>query len=263
MIADLKKSYADTLRFGQALPWIIAVVVAVEFAQHAGEISLGMYDSMVQARAVEQAPLRMGLGHAKVLALALLGYAVARFIGFGRDAAAAVRLEFRAVRLFGWVLAFGVVWIVIGLDGGPLLMAAGVDEASAGRVIAVLMGAGFLFQILLVPWKMAAPLGNAQIGFGRSIGLAWRHLPWGLVFKLVAILPVMALHYGLFLGVIGQGRAVAWVAAAVDAVVVGYLGVLLIAVEMALAQRMVAANGVALLPAGLSPAAAPATRQPH
>ncbi|MBB6225950.1 hypothetical protein FHS79_000101 [Polymorphobacter multimanifer] len=249
MLNEILEAYRRSGRFVRACPWVVLAAVAVELAQHAAEISLGIYDSKAQAQAMEGAPLRMGISHGKVLVLALLGYAVARFLAFDDDARAAVRLEPAAMRLFGWVLAFGALWTVIGLDGRPMLMALGVDGRTAGIAVAVVAVVGFVLQVMLAPWKIAAPLGNPAIGFTRSIALAWRHLPWGLGFVLLAVLPVMALHYALFLGAIGHGRAVAWVMATLDALVVGYLGVLLIAVEYVFARRAAAANGESLLPA--------------
>lgn len=252
MLGEIREAYRRSAGFVRAAPWVVLAIVTVELAQHAAEISLGMYDSMAQAKAMEFAPLRMAIGHGKVIALALLGYVVARFMGFSDDAVVATRLEPRAVRLFGGVLAFGALWVVIGLDGRPLLMALGIDGRIAGMAVGVVSVAGFVLQVMLAPWKIAAPLGNSAIGFFRSIALSWRHLLWGLVFVLVTALPAMALHYGLFLGAIGLGRPLAWLLASVDALVVGYLGVLLIAVEFILARRVAAANGLSLLPDGIA-----------
>lgn len=248
MIGLFREAYGRSWRFVRACPLVIAVVIAAEFSQHVAEIQLGMYDSMERARAVADAPLRMLAGHLKVLSLILLGYGVARYLAFGDDARAALRWEQPAVRLFAKVLAFDLVWIVIGLDGGPLLRAAGIAAAPAGRITGVVAVFGFVLGLFLIPWKVAAPLGNEAIGFVRSMRLSWRHIPFALVFGLVPALPVMAVHYGLFYGVVGRPAAVIWAAALLDAAVVGYLGALLATTTYIIARHIADRNGVALLP---------------
>jgi hypothetical protein len=247
MIALLREAYVRSWRFVRACPAIIALVIAAEFGQHIAEIGLGMYDSIDQARAVADAPLRLITGHLKILSLILLGYGVPRFLGYGNPGAA-MRLDPRAVRLFVPVLALDLFWVIVGLDGGSLLRLAGLDAALAARIIPLLSGVGFVLGLFLVPWSVAAPLGNAAIGPIRSARISWRHLPFVLIFGLVPALPLMALHYGLFFGVVGLPRAIVWPAALLDAVVVGYLGALLATTSFVIARRITERNGIALLP---------------
>lgn len=248
MIALFREAYVRSWRFCRACPLVIAVVIAAEFGQHIAEINLGMYDSIDQARAVAAAPMRLLAGHLKVLSLMLLGYGVARFLAFGENARTALRWEQPAVGLFAKVLGFELVWIVIGLDGGALLGALGVDPIAAGRITGVMAVFGFVLGAFLIPWKVAAPLGNEAIGFVRSMKLSWRHIPFALIVGLVPALPVMALHYGLFFGVVGRAATFIWTAAVLDAAVVGYLGALLSTTSYIIARHITDRNGVALLP---------------
>lgn len=248
MIARFGEAYVRSWRFVRACPLIIAVVIAAEFSQHIVEIGLGFYDSIEQARAQSQAPLRLFTGHLKILSLMLLGYGVARFLAFDEAPRTALRWEQPAIRLFARVLAFEFVWIVIGLDGGLLLRAAGVEAVLAGRITGVLAVFGFVLGCFLVPWKVAAPLGNAAIGFVRSMRLSWRHIPFALALGLVPALPLMALHYALFLAVVGRPAAVIWTAALLDAALVGYLGALLSTTSYIIARHITDRNGIALLP---------------
>lgn len=248
MTALFREAYASSWRFVRACPLVIAVVIAAEFSQHIAEINLGMYDSMEQARTAANAPQRMLAGHLKVLTLMLLGYGVTRFLAFGNDARKALRWEQPAVRLFAKVLAFELIWILIGLDGGPLLRAAGVEALLAGRITGVLAVFGFVLGGFLIPWKMAAPLGNEAISFVRSMRLSWRHIPFALVFGLVPALPVMALHYALFFGAVGRPIEVIWATALLDAAVVGYLGALLSTTTYIIARYITDREGIGLLP---------------
>ena len=72
---------------------------AVELLQHWAEVHIGMYDSLASAKLVEQHPLRMAIGHAKILSLILIGYWAMRFFAFD-DPTEATRLDPRAVWLF-------------------------------------------------------------------------------------------------------------------------------------------------------------------
>lgn len=250
MIDAMREAYVRSWRFARALPWLVAVVVAAEFAQHVVEMQLGMYNSVAQARAMQDAPARMIAGHVKIVAATLLGYCVARYLGHGDDARAAVRLEAQAVRLYVPVLLFGAIWVVIGLDSPPLLRGLGVDAAVAGRVTIAAGLVGFVFQLLLHPWSIAAALGNGAIGFSGSIRLSAPRVVWILAFTLLAVLPMMALHYALFFAAIGRPPLLAWSMAIVDAGVVGFLGVLIVAVSFIVARRITDSAGVTLLPAG-------------
>jgi hypothetical protein len=248
MIALVLEAYVRSWRFVRACPLVTAIVIAAEFGQHIIEISLGFYASMESAAALADAPQRLAAGHLKVLSIMLLGYGVTRFLGFGDDAAKALRLEQPAVRLFSLVVGFELVWILIGLDGGPLLRAAGMAPVLAGRITGVLMVFGFLLGAFLIPWKVAAPLGNPAIGFVCSMRISWRHLPFALLFGFVPALPVMAVHYALFYAVVGRPPAVIWSAALLDAVVVGYLGALLATTSFLIARHITDRNGIPLLP---------------
>lgn len=248
MIEVIKTAYVAAFRFVRAFPAIVAVVVAAEFAQHVAEITLGIYDSLDRARAMADAPLRLAFGHLKVVALLLLGYTVARFIGLRDDPHGATRLDRRAVTLFAGVLLFGLAGVVIGLDGGAVLRGVGAGDAAVRWLVGGLVAVMTVLGMLTIPWRIAAPLGNPAIGFVRAIAMSWRRLPWVFAMVIITTLPVIALHYALFYGVVGRGAALVWPVAFVDSLVVGYLGVLLVAVDYGIASRLADRAGVSLLP---------------
>jgi len=166
----------------------------------------------------------------------------------GDDPHAATRLDRRATTLFAGVVAFGLAGVVIGLDGGALLRAAGVEDATSRWLVGGLIAVLSVLGMLTIPWRIAAPLGNSAIGFGRAITMTGRRLPWVVAVVIAATLPMIALHYALFYGVVGRDIALVWPIIIVDSIVVGYLGVLLVAIDYGIARRLADRAGVSLLP---------------
>ena len=95
----------------------------------------------------------------------------------------------------------------------------------------------FLLETLLACWRVGAALGNARLGFVRSIALVGPRLGWSLGFSLLAILPVMVVHYILGVGAIGNpvGQVVPMLIA--DSLLVGYLATLMVTVGFVIAER--------------------------
>lgn len=251
MIADLKELYVRAARFALLCPLLFAVPIAVEFAQHVAEMHLGIYASLAQAKASEMHPLRIGIGHLKVVSLFLMGYWFIRFLGAGDDPAAARRVDPKAVRLFLGVMAWGLFGLVLTLDGQVLLNALGAPQKAVALFMGLLTLVSFLIEPFLSGWKTAAPQGDDRIGFLASFGFVGRTYWWGLGFTILAILPPMAAHYALFLGAIGKGAVVQWGLIAVDSVLVSYLGAVIVGVSFFIARRAAAARRFALQPASV------------
>lgn len=247
MIKAFGGVYSGAWRYALACPLLFAVPAAVEFVQHVIEMRIGMYDSIAAAQAVEANGARLGWGVVKTLSLGLAGYWVARFLLL-RGAADAGRLDPVAVRLFAWVLLFDLALTVLTLWGGDAmrLVGLGAHTMTAGIAFTLL---GFILSILLAPWKVGAALGNPDLGFVRSIGLVGWGIWWGIIFSLLTILPPMILHYAFAFLAIGASAGAAWVILAVDALLVGYLGAILAATDVAIARRAVEQAGAKLVPA--------------
>jgi hypothetical protein len=239
--------YAGAWRYALACPLLFAVPVVVEFIQHVIEMRIGMYDSIAAAQAVEADGARLGWGVVKTLSLGLAGYWVARFLLL-RGAADARRLDPVALRLFAWVLLFGLALTVLTLWGGDAMRLAGLGAHTMPAGVAVGLF-GFILSILVAPWKVGAALGNAEMGFVRAIGLVGWGIWWGIIFTLLAVLPPMILHYVFAFLAIGAAPGAAWAILAVDALLVGYLAAILAAVDVAIARRAAGQAGVGLVPA--------------
>lgn len=246
MIQAYKGVYAGAWRYMLACPLLFAVPVVVEFIQHVIEMRIGMYDSVAAAQAVESHGGRLAWGVVKTLALSVAVYWVARFLAFGP--ARAGRLEAGAVRLYVPVLLWGLFWTAAFLWGGAAMRTVGLGDhaVAAGASVAA---ATFVLGVLLAPWRIGAALGNARLGFFRSIGLVGWRVWWGLVFTLVAVLPPMAVHYGLSFLAMGATEGAAWAVLAADALVVGYLGAVIAATDFAIARDAVERAGEGLAPA--------------
>ena len=249
MITEFKGVYSGVWRYALACPLLFAVPVVVEFIQHVIEMRIGMYDSIAAAQAVEANGARLGWGVVKTLSLGLAGYWVARFLLLRDGAAEARRLDPVAVRLFAWVLLFGLALTVLTLWGGDAMhiLGLGAHTMTAGIAFALF---GFILSILLAPWKVGAALGNAEMGFVRAIGLVGWGVWWGIIFSLLAILPPLVLHYAFAFLAIGAAPGTAWAILAVDSLLVGYLAAILVAVDVAIARRAVERAGLALVPMG-------------
>ena len=228
-----KATYRGGTAFVIACPLLALFPVAFELLQHWGEVHIGMYDSVAAAKALEHHPLRMALGMVKVAALTTPIYWVTRFL-WSRDARFAARFDRRAVRLFVPVLAFQLVMSAI-----PLF-------ALSGSKLVLSIGPAQIISTLLLVWGVAAPLGNAAIGPRRSIAIMGRHLPWTIVFTLVAVLPLMVPHYALGAAALVGPKPLLWPVLVLDSLLVGWMAPVIVASGYVAAVRAADLAGVDL-----------------
>jgi hypothetical protein len=246
MIADFKSVHAGAWRYALACPLLFAVPAAAEFIQHVIEMRIGMYDSVAAAQAAAANGARLGWGLIKTLSLTLAGYWAARFLLMRDGAAAARRLDGLAVRLYAWVMLWALALTALTLWGGEAMRAAGLGAYAMKAGIALTL-LSFIANIMLAPWMVAAALGNAGLGFLRSVRLVGWDVWWGMLFTLATILPPMVLHYAFAVLTIGAAPAAAWTILTLDSVLVGYLGAIIAATNVAIARRAVARAGEKLV----------------
>lgn len=238
MIAEFKGVYAGAWRYALACPLLFAVPAIAELIQHAIEIRIGMYDTIAGLKAAETSGARLGWGLVKTLSITLAGFWVARFLLLPDGAAAARWFDPVAVRLYFWVMLWGLAQTALSLWGGDALRAAGLGAYAVGGAIALGL-ATFILNIMLAPWIVAAALGNPDLGFVRSLRLVGWSVWWGLLFCIATILVPMVLHYALAVPAIGASPAVLWAIMAVDALLVGCLAAIIAATNVAIARRAV------------------------
>ena len=104
-------------------PAVLALVVIPEFAQHVAEIRLGMFESVEQARSLQNDPTRWAFGYVKIAGLVLTFLAAARF-WWTREHGG----KWWDVRDLAWSrLALGTL-IVFGVGSLPELLRGTLDE---------------------------------------------------------------------------------------------------------------------------------------
>ncbi len=226
-LQGLKYVHRESWAFLMMCPLIVFIPILVEFAQHVVEFQIGMYAGPEGAKTAESNPLRLQVGFAKTLALSLISYSVIRFLAGNRDVKAARQLEGSAVKLFAIVFAVQALLAFLGLF---------VFTGTSGAGIAYMI-AGFFLGPLLARFTVAAPLG-IWISPLSSIAQMARQLPFAVIFSLVAMLPLMVVHYGLGIGAIfAPGDALKWVLLILDSLIVGWLAALLAAASWVIATR--------------------------
>lgn len=246
MWKDLREIFARSGRYALICPLLFLVPVAVEMVQHVVEIHSGMYVDIAGMKAAEGNMLRLTIGHFKVFALFLTGYWAARFLVFGDDPAAARRIEPVAVRLFVPVMAWSLFWLIVMQDVPLIAEAAGMSGSIAAGVLGVSLIVSLFFEPLLSAWKTAAAAGQPGIGFVRSIRLTRGVYLYAVVVSLLAMLPLMVAHYALALLAVGKAPGVVWAMMVLDSLLVGYLGVVMVAAAYVIARRATVRGGIAL-----------------
>ena len=242
----MKEVYGSSWRFMVAVPLVAAIPMIAELAQHAAEYRSGMYDSFAMAKATAEDPARMGLGYVKMLSLALLGYWVVRFMGLGEDRRRTVALPRTAGLLFAGVLLFDLAFTAVHKLGGEALTALVPNQRVVLAIGIVWLLLALALGVYLVVWKVGAALGNSRLTIPASFRLMHGNLWWSFAFTLLMMLPLMVAHYALGLGAIGRPPAVALAMLVFDALLVGYLGTVLIATNYAIARRAADRAGLTL-----------------
>lgn len=116
---------------------------------------------------------------------AALAYPVIRFIALRHDFAAAIAVNPDSARTFAPYLAamsvLNITLMSISNHTGPWTWVG-------------MMALGLVVSVLLSAWSVTAPSGATVMGPIRSIRLVGPHLPWALIFQILALLPVVLLQ---------------------------------------------------------------------
>ena len=242
----IRQAYADSARIIVALPWLFALPTAAELIQHFIEYRSGMYDSVAAMQAAGDDPARMAFGQVKILTLILLLYWVSRWQAFRGTRTQKVLGDRRSALLFLSVVLFAVAIGLVQQFGGTFLAPMLGNET-------LLLTIGFAFFILslaldiyLSGWKAGSALGNARLTIPASFRLIHGSFWWSLAFYVLMILPLMTVHYALAVVGLGRSDPVLWAVLTVDALIVGYLGLVLATTTYLVAQRAATRAGVGL-----------------
>lgn len=138
---------------------------------------LAVLHSMVPQEQLTSAnSLSIVLGN--ILAVASTYWAI-RFIALDESVFEANCVNVRSAQTFAPYLAcLSAIWIGISL------------AAEAGWLSVLLLGLlSVLVESLSAPWSVMAPSGSHALGPIRSVKVAWRKLPWAMLFSIVLSLP--------------------------------------------------------------------------
>lgn len=247
MLGEMKTAYRDSWAVALKFPLLFVLPAAAEFAQHVVEQRIGMFVSLEGMKAAADNGLRMGFGILKVFSLFLLIYWVSRAMAVLRGATLRIRGDAHSARLFAMVLGWGLITSIVQLFGADLISPLVSTETSAivGAVIGICL---LLCDLYLCVWKVGSSLGIKRLGFAASFRVMHGNFWWSLLYFILMFLPAMVLHYLLNLLAVGRPAAAMWTMLGVDALTVGYLGIVLVAATYVMAERALARKGATLLP---------------
>jgi hypothetical protein len=242
----IKEAYGRSAWIALSLPLLIALPTIAEMAQHAIEYRLGIFDSVESMQRMAADPGRMAYGMVKVLTLFLLLYWVSRAMAFGRGGGRRVLGDGRSAFLFLWVVLLSLLLVGVGLFGDDLLGSFVDEPKTRFRIMLLLFAAGSTLHIYLMVWMVGAALGNGPLNIPASFRIMKGNFWWSAVFFLIAQLPLMAAHFGLNFAAVGRPAPVMWALLALDALLVGFLGIVLAASQYLIARRATERAGVRL-----------------
>jgi len=195
-------------------PAVAALVVIPEFAQHAAEIHLGMFDSVAIGRSLANDPLRWAFGYAKLAGLALAFLASARFWWCCAHGG-----RWYDIRRIGWgrlLLGF-VLFMAIGSAGELFPLFAHRAPPLAFTIVASLLSLPYLFVML------AGLFGDRTTPMKALIARSW---PWLLLLALLLPLvfaPLSWLHGMNHRWAMGAPAVAVWALMVFDSLVVGLM----------------------------------------
>lgn len=242
----IKDGYARSARLARSFPLLVAFPMMAELTQHIVEYRIGMFTNVATMRAVAGNAERMGFGQLKVLSLILLLYWVSRGLAFGRDGAHRVLGDARSAWLFLWVTLYMIGFGLVQQFGGGFI----APYVATRPLIAIGFGffvASLVLDLYLTVWKIGAALGNRALTPAASFRIMHGNFWWSLGYFVVMFAPGLVIHYALNGLAVGRPTGMIWAVLAVDALLVGYFGILLAAATYVIARRAAERKGVALI----------------
>ena len=214
LLSDVLELYSKGLSMFWVAPWVLALVIIPEFAQHVAEISLGMFDSRDAAVALSNHPVRWGFGYAKIAGLLLCFFASARF--WWNKANGGRWYDLRNIVWRKLLLGF-VLFGVIGVLAEPFADVIPAVPLNILRTILAIISMPFLFLLL------AGIFGDRSERHNwRSVLIqGWRYIPLLTLLLVAAYVPLFLLHGLNHRWAMGSPAAVVWALMLFDSLTVG------------------------------------------
>lgn len=197
-------------------PIIAAVAILPEFAQHAAEIKLGMFESKEAFAALNNDPTRWAFGYAKIAGLVFAMLLTARFWATG-SVRRAVLIPPRDLLRFALVVA-----LLFGSDGALGWFA----ERAPTPFSTGLSALNFLLQAILIVPALAALLSDRELGLVEAVRDRWPTAAMITLLVGAAFLPAQLLHSFNHRLAFGQPEAAVWGLMVFDSLLVGLIATL-------------------------------------
>ncbi|PSJ40880.1 hypothetical protein C7I55_11435 [Sphingomonas deserti] len=211
-------SAVATLRLGlrtvPAAPALMAIAILPEFAQHAAEVHLGMYDSRAAFRAAGDDPLRWAFAYPKIAGFVLAILLVARFQALGSVREALLIGGGNLLRL-GFAIGLTLV-AELPFDRLKSM----IEPPEIDIALALVSG---LIQAGLLVYIVGALLDDRTNSLRGAFTVRW---PTALLMTFLAALvfvPAQALHTGNHVAAFGQPAPIVWGLMLFDSLWVGIM----------------------------------------
>ncbi|MDQ0839079.1 hypothetical protein [Sphingomonas faeni] len=240
-------AFRDGWAVTRAMPFLVAVMIGIEFAQHAIELHLGFFslDKAVR-RAASEEPLRMMFGWPKMLTVYAVAFFTTRWL-VTRDVRATLRPSSQALRRYAGVVLFLVIPAAAMIHARAILPVLGFGEPEVVTFRMIFGLFSLLAEPLLLLWFVNAAMGTDAYGPAASAKTTGWLYVWAFMLLFVTRVPVSQLHARLNAWPAGQTPAVQWAMFALDALVVGVLTVIVPAIQVRIARFIADRRKVELL----------------
>jgi hypothetical protein len=217
-MASFISLYVKTMRDAISLFWFatsIALFTLIpEFFQHIWEVNAGMFGSLAAFKANANDPARFYWAIPKIIGLTLAMFAALRF--WAANESDQPWWSMKGIN--GKVLALNL--IASGLIVFAFILFRGMFTQKS-----VLVGLGILLvaTMPLLPWQIAAIIGNQDYTLDRAYREGWGASHRISLLFLVAVAPLVAVHYANHYLAIGKPSALVWLLMIWDSVIVASL----------------------------------------
>lgn len=234
MLDSLRIIYARCWRYALSCPLLFCLPIAAEAMQHIAEYSQGFYADLVNVKANEYSLLRVGFATIKILSVMIARYWVMRWLEWG-DRERTTGGDRQSIATFmPWLMFEGTITLpTIWL---PVFM------PSLATPLLILSLISFALGLLFSDWSRTAAIGES----GGPVPSARKVAPiflWAAGFTLAAILPPMAVHYGLLISAMKAVGGCQLVVLATDTIFVGYLSAIVCGAPWCVSQHARALGG--------------------
>ncbi|HEY4548576.1 MAG TPA: hypothetical protein VIG90_19430 [Pedomonas sp.] len=239
----IKQAYGDSWQFAKAFPLLVGIVILTGGAQHVVEWSTGFYASMEAMHQAEANWLRMALGAAKAVSIVLVGYWVARYLLSNGSRRFTTASDLIAMRRYG---VAALAYVLITVATVLIIAMAGAQLVERTLLPIMLLFVGAAIRTLLSFWIVGAAVAEPAATLRESVRRTRGSLLWGAALTISGAIVPLSVHYALSYGAAGAPRLLAGAILVMDALLVGFLGVLAASLQVQVARRVSARSGHSL-----------------